>query len=141
MSDAVANPSGTVHLDGPINVDIENNFTLVSIFNEITNVPAGIETTIASFQATSANKTYLQIVKCSSQNIGEVKVYKNSDVMDKNYLYYTTFNIDFDYRTTIPSLPGIPLIQNDTIYVKGLNNSTSTCNFNAKIQVLEAISA
>ena len=111
--------------------------TTVYNYNEITNIAPSVETTIVSYTVNSAADCYLQIIASSGQNIGEIRVYRNGSVIDKKYLYYTGFNMDFDYRNADPAFPGLLLSTGDVIYVKGVNNSTSNCSFNAKIQVVE----
>lgn len=125
---------------GALNVNVVNSsaaYTPAYAYNEITNVAVGIETTITTYTVTSVNGAYLQLIGSSGQNIGEIRIYKNNIIIDKNYLYYTGFNVNFDYRASVSGTPGVSLDTGDIIYVKGLNNSVGTCNFNAKIQVLE----
>lgn len=138
ISDAAGNPLTST--GGALNVNIEGAVaaTVVNTYAEVTAVPVNVETTIVSYLVNNAN-TYLQSVAASGSNIGDIKVYVNSTAIDKRYLYYTGFNVFFDYKTFLASAPGQLIANGATIYVKGTNTGQSldNCNFNATIQVAE----
>lgn len=139
IKDSAGNPLTSTGGALDVNVSGGSAYGIGYVYNEVTNISPGIETTIATYTVLGPNPSYLQIIGSAGQNIGEIRVYKNASVIDKFYLYYTAFNAEFDYRTNVGGVPGIELLTGDVILVTGLNNSTSTCNFNAKIQVLEAL--
>lgn len=105
------------------------NPTATQVYNEITNVAIGMETTILSYTVLGSS-ALLEGISASGQNIGEIRVYKNAAVIDKQYLYYTGFNLSFIFKN-------IGLANGDVISVSGINNGEDICNFNAKIQIIE----
>lgn len=111
------------------------------MYNEVTAVAAGVETVIATYTAPTATGVYLLGIQASGSNIGEVRVYVNAAAVDKQYLYYTSFNVTFGYETGVSGAPGLLLNAGDVVYVKGLNSGqgATSCNFNAKIQILEVL--
>lgn len=121
----------------PINPGAEAVF----VYNEVTAVAAGVETVIATYTAPTATGVYLLGIQASGSNIGEVRVYVNAAAVDKQYLYYTSFNVTFGYETGVSGAPGLLLNAGDVVYVKGLNSGqgATSCNFNAKIQILEVL--
>lgn len=124
--------------DGALNVNVSGtaaSLTPVFVFNEVLAVAVGIETLVASY--TASVSAYLQYIASSGQNIGEIRVYLNGSVVDKSYLYYTQFNLAFDFRTTIPAAPGLSMAPGDVVAVKALNMGQDASNFNAKLQILE----
>lgn len=117
-----------------IKTDVNGNLTLaienaILAYNEITNVAIGIETTILGYIVVSAI-SHLKTIAVSGQNIGTVTVYKNSQPIDKQYLYYTNFNLDFIYND-------VSVLLGDLIEVKVINNGIDICSFNAKLQIVE----
>lgn len=126
---------------GALNVNISGGAaTIVNTYNEVTSVPPSVETTVVSYLVNTTN-VFLQSIAASGSNIGEIRVYVNATVIDKRYLYYTGFNVFFDYKTFLTSAPGSLIANGDTIYVKAVNNGQSmdTCSFNATIQVAEVM--
>lgn len=105
------------------------------VYAEVTNVAPGVETVITSYTAVGGD--YLQQVSVSGTNVAEFRVYKNGAVMDKTYTSFTEYNEWFDYFTGNDNNPGLKLIAGDVIIIKGLQNRSSTCSFNAVIQILE----
>lgn len=124
--------------DGALNVSVSGtaaSLIPVFVFSEVLAVAVGIETLVASY--TASVSAYLQYIASSGQNIGEIRVYLNGSVVDKSYLYYTQFNLAFDFRTTIPAAPGLSMAPGDVVAVKALNMGQDASNFNAKLQILE----
>lgn len=113
-------------IDGHI-VAISGNASLY--YDEATSVAVGIETTILSYTVLGTSSS-LKKISVSGQNIGEVNIYKNGSVMDKQYLYYTGFNLKFGYDNIL-------FATGDVIDIKVINNGQDACNFNASLQVLE----
>lgn len=130
-STGAAKATGTFTIAGPVGVA----GTEVLVYNEVTAIASEVETTLATY--TAPGTAYLLLASGSGQNIGQLVIYKNGSPIDKNYLSYTQFNAMFDYRTDNSNAPGLPLAQGDVIAVKYTNSSQSSCNGNAKIQVLE----
>jgi hypothetical protein len=111
--------------------------TPVYVYNEVTNVNPGIETTIATYTAVAGVACSLQSISSSSTNVTIFLVYINSNVVDKQYGSYTQYNVFFQYFTGNTTAPGIPLNTGDVVKVTAIQNQTSTANFNAVIQILE----
>jgi hypothetical protein len=120
---------------GGASTDIPANS--VYTYNEVTNVNPGIETIIATYNVNAGANCYLQMISASGTNKAEFRIYKNTDIIDKKYTYYTEFNTEFDYFTGNNTAPGIKLESGDVIYIKAIQNRPTTCDFNAIIQVLE----
>lgn len=131
---AIVNSDGQLHtqaeISGPVTVNITPLGTTVLVYNESV-VPIGVETTVTTYTVLGATAA-LSNIGASGENIGEIRVYKNGVIIDKQYLYYTSFNLTFAF-------PAIPLISGDIIAVKALNNGQDICNFNAKIQLTEVV--
>lgn len=101
----------------------------VLLYNEITSVVASLESDILVYTVSAAS-SLLVSASVSGGNIGLVVIYKNSDVIDKQYLHYTQFNLAFDFSNT-------PLANGDVITITGLNQGNGLCDFNARLQVIE----
>lgn len=99
------------------------------VYDEATNVPVGVETTIVIYTLLGTSGL-LSNIGASGQNIGEIRIYINGSIIDKQYLYYTDYNLNFAFE-------GISLNTGDVVAVKVLNSGQETCNFNANIQVTE----
>lgn len=139
LHDGAGNPITST--GGALDVNVSGGAaTIVNTYNEINSVPVAVETTIVSYLVNNTI-SFLQSVSASGSNIGEIRVYVNATVIDKRYLYYTSFNVYFDYKTFLTSAPGNLIANGSTIYVKGVNNgqSVDTCSFNATIQVAEVM--
>lgn len=140
LFDANSNPINST--TGALNVFVTNGTatgTALSVlnYNEITNVAPGVESTVVSYTAGMVGQQFLLLNEVSGENIGEVKVYRNGVAMDKKYLSYMSFNVDFDYRSDSAACPGYKLTGGDLIEIKATNRGNSNCSFNGKIQVLE----
>lgn len=107
------------------------------VYNEVTNVTPGIETTISTYTAISGKDCFLQSVEYSGTNIATFRVYINGTVVDKQYTYFTYYNGLFQYLTGNSTSPGISLNTGDVVLITGIQNRSSTCDFNANIQILE----
>lgn len=116
---------------GVLDVNIVNTENFVVFYNEITNTAINIESTILSYTV-SGSKSVLKGLTASGQNIGEIMVYLNGSVIDKQYLYYTSFNLNFDFKS-------LEMAMGDLLEITGINRGEDLCNFNAKIEVLEFV--
>lgn len=123
--------TATVNGDGSLNVRLSGTESgpTTLVYNEVSSVPLATETTIVSYTVTGTAAQLLAI-SASGQNIGEIRIYKNADVIDKQYLTWTAFNLDFNFRN-------IDFATGDVVSVKGINDGQDLCSFNAKIQIIE----
>jgi hypothetical protein len=111
--------------------------TVDYVYNEVTNVPNGVETTVASYTAAGVQTSYLQSIQMAGTNVSEFRIYINGAPMDKAYLSLTQYNAVRDYFTGNVSTPGFKLSTGDIIVVKALQTGRdSTGNYNATIQVI-----
>lgn len=119
-----------VNSDGSINVvSSASTGTQTLVYAEAPSVVVGLETTILSYTVPGTAADLLQIA-VAGQTIGEIRVYKNAAVIDKQYLYYTQPNIVFNYNN-------LGLNNGDVLLITCINNGQDVANFNANLQVLE----
>jgi hypothetical protein len=135
---AVINIMGPMGPAGPSGPSIIPS-TVVITFNEVTSVPAGVETTVATYTSPASGSTaYLELVSVSGSNIGAFVVYEVSAILDKKRTYFTKYNENFDFRSAI-GVPGYELAPSTTIIVKVLHNRPSLGTFSARIQTIEVV--
>lgn len=133
---AGVNPDGiltSIAVDDGGNLSFSSSGTISSIitlvYNEITSVAVGIEVIVLSYVVINPTAQLINIA-ASGQNIGEVRVYKNTSVIDKQYLTYTAFNLNFDFKN-------VGFATGDVISIKAVNSGQDLCNFNANIKIIE----
>jgi hypothetical protein len=107
------------------------------VYSEITSVSVGIETLITTYTAPIGKHSYLINILTSGQNIGFVNIYNNGFIIDKQYFYYTGFNLVFDYKTGISSYPGVLIAPGTILKATVTNNGSSSASYNARFMILE----
>ena len=117
--------------NGAINVNVTSGTSgnKVLVYNELTLVPIGIETTIATYIVAAETATFTSAT-LSSENIGIATVYINSQPVDKQYITYTAYNLQFSFKDIVIS-------SGDILEVKATNMGQTACSINAKIQIIE----
>ncbi len=118
---------------GALDVNITSGGSTSStlIFNEVLSVVPGLETTIISYTVPGPSTSILGI-SVSAQNIGEIRIYKNAQIIDKQYLYYTGFNLEFNFF-------GYKLLTNDVLSVKVVNAGEEPSTYSSKVVLNEAV--
>lgn len=125
--------------DGSTNVVIVGGGTSKNTYNEVSAVPAGIETTIVQYTVSLAlTSAILQRVSVCGENVGRYRVFVNGEVIDTRRTYYGgSFNEYFEF--SIGSSDGAPLLPGDTVTVKVLHDRPYIADFQGRIQALEKI--
>jgi len=139
------NPSGNIESllvdsNGALIVNTSGSFEVQNLnvlYNEVSAVAVGIETTINTYTAPVGKTCYLLNILGAGQNIGQFNIYSGVPLFDKQYLSYTLFNVTFDYKTGVNSVPGYVVASGSTIKVTAINAGSSSCMYNSRIMVLE----
>lgn len=125
----------------PLNVNIVGvNPSQVSVlvYNEVTAVAVGVETTIATYTAPAGPTTScLLLVYAGGTNVAQWKIYNGSSVYDSKYTSAAELNGNFDFKTGSSIVPGQIIGPGSTIVVTANQIGTSSGTFNARIQVLQ----
>ncbi len=127
------------------NVNVENGpspstVNTPLVYNEVTSVTSGVETSISTYTVPTGVSSYLIQIECAGNNNGIYIVYRNGSVIDKKYTTYgAPLDIKFDFEVGYSSVPGLELATGDVILVTVTQASTSMGTFNAKIQALEVV--
>lgn len=125
---------------GALNVNINGvnpNQNSVLVFNEVSSVPVGIETTIATYTAPVGKTSCLLQVYVGGMNVAQMKVYNNTTIYDSKYTSAAGLNENFDFKTGSSIVPGQIIGPGNSITVTVNQIGTGTATFNARIQVLE----
>lgn len=139
IQDSSGNP--LTSSSGALNVNLvqapADNISLVTTFNEVTNVASGIETTVVTYTANDLAICFIERIMSSGTNVSEYRLYRNADIIDKKYSSYTEYNVVFEFSTGDTSAPGLKIGDTDVIYLKAIHTRPSVGSFNANILVLE----
>jgi hypothetical protein len=139
IQDTAGNPLTST--SGALDVNIvaapANNINVIAVYNEVSAVASGIETTVATYINNNVTTNFLVRIETSGTNIAEYRLYRNASIIDKKYSEFTQLNTVFEYSTADTSAPGLKTATSDTFYLKVIHNRPNVGNFNAKLLVLE----
>lgn len=142
IEDTAGNPLTSV--DGSLNVNITGftpsaNVNQIDVYNEVTGVASGIETTVLTYVIGATGVYYLQLISSAASNVTLYMIKRNGIVMDKQYGSWTQYDFEFDYRSNNDLSAGFKLTASDVITVTAIHTSPSLASFNARIQLLQVI--
>lgn len=126
--------------EGRLQVDAGQIFgiqDLQILYNEVSGIAVGIETTINSYTAPIGKTSYLLSILSSGGNRGTYNIYNNGSLFDRQYSNVTVLTANFDYKTGSGSVPGMVIPVGNTIDVKIVNAGSSTADYNARFMILE----
>jgi hypothetical protein len=128
------------NVNGSINVVVTEapitGHTVESVYNEVTSVASGVQTTILTYVVPLGSTTALQAIKVSGSNVATYQILVNSVVVDKFYTYYGgEFNFYENFNT--PEGSTIILNSGDTLTVSVLHTRIYVGDFNARIDIIE----
>ena len=110
--------------------------TLISTFNDISAVAAGVETTVTTYTVPVGKVFYLQRVEVSGSNIAEYWLKIANVVVDKRYSWFTKGLSDlFDFSGGL--LRGLKVNAGVTVKVTVRHGRPFAGDFNARIQGVE----
>jgi hypothetical protein len=120
-----------VNPDGSIDVNVlTQSGTVLNLYQEVTNVPSGVGTSILSYTMLEDGKINQVIV--AGTNIATYEVLVGSDVIDKAYTYFGgSMNHSFDMGK------GISVLAGQTVTVRVTHNRPSVGDFNCRLQIEE----
>lgn len=131
----------TVNEDGSINVRLigvtgeQVNGTVVSYFDEVSGVSAGVETTIISLAVGLGETLHLAKIDAGGENIGLFNVYVNGSLVAKKRTYFQGgYDVVFDFQSEPDR--GIKLSAGDVIEVKVTHNRPGSASFEAQVVAL-----
>lgn len=108
-----------------------------SVYNEISSVPSGSPSTIATYTVPALKTAMLQRVSASGENLGRFDVTVNGSNVDTRRTYFGgDFNVDFDFTTPLTSV-GFSLNSGDVVTVVVIPQGVDLAVFDARIQVVE----
>lgn len=127
---------------GALNVNINGvnpSQNSVLIYNQVTSVPVGVSTPIATYTAPSSPIVACLIrVTVAGQNVGKWTISNSGDgTYDQNFTSAAYLNEVFDFGTGSSVVPGQIIGPGNTITVSIDQVGQSSADFNARIQVLE----
>lgn len=129
----VINPDGSINIiydpsDSPV--------APVNTFNDVTAVPASVDTTVTTYTAPVAKTTYLQKVTASGTNIAKYEVKVNGVVIDRKRTFFSgPFDVEFEFSNEVNN--GYPLSVGDVVTLVVNHNRGSTGDFESRIQSIE----
>lgn len=124
-----------VNTDGSINVNIVSSSDtpgLIISYNEITSVAAGIETTVLTVTAPPTGYR-IQKIEVSGDNVGQYRVYMNTNVILTKRTWWTDFNATFNFEDFSN---GLLLTSGQTISVTITHSSPDLGTFDATAMAL-----
>jgi hypothetical protein len=127
MPDVVISPS---QLPLPVTNVPSATYTTKVVFNAITSVASGIETTIVSYTVPVGKKVLLHKSDMSGTNVSKFTMYLNGNPLSVQRVYYTEFNAKMDFS-------GLYLTGGDILVLKVIHNMSSLGDFEANIQIDE----
>jgi hypothetical protein len=130
-----------VNADGSINVITQTGTggveVIKSVFNEITSVPSGISTLVATYTVPMAvTNSYLQRIEMSGENVATFDIQINSVVSARKRTYWGDFNAVSEFISDEPTR-GLSLNPEDVVQVWVIHNRPSAADFEARIQAVE----
>lgn len=130
-----------VNADGSINAVIAGGTGAsevnISVFNEITSVPSGVATLVASYTVPMAvTNSYLQRIEMSGENIAVFDIQINSVVSARKRTYWGDFNAVSVFISDEPTR-GLSLNPEDVVQVWVIHMRPSAADFEARIQAVE----
>jgi hypothetical protein len=129
-----------VNTDGSINVQptVNTNASGLKVYNEVSAIVSGVETTVATHTALAGRRTFLQKVSASGDNIAKYKVKVNGITVDfRRTNFGSDLNADFFFDGELN--PGLEVGIGAIITVTVLHTRGGVSDFNAKIQYLEIL--
>jgi hypothetical protein len=127
-----------INSDGSINANIVVSplpDTYVSIFSDVTLVPASVLTTVNSYVIPVGKSGSLTKVDVSGTNVALYTVLVNGTTIDQRYTYFgAALNERFEFSAN--GQGGYPVVSGDTIAVKVIHLRPFTGDFGARIQAL-----
>jgi hypothetical protein len=129
-----------VNPDGSLNVVVENGTgttdTVRIPYNEVTSVPAGVETTVLTYTCPpTLIDAFLQRIMVSGDNVAKWDILLNGSKIATKRTWWTDFNVDFSFTSFDGT--GVSLNTGDIITVEVLHNSSTLGTFEATIQVVQ----
>lgn len=127
-----------VNVINPITITDNTIRSIVNVYNEISSVASGVETTILTYTVPIGKTAYLLLAECAGSNTAYYKVLHNITTLGKQYTYFGgNLNAKFEFSTTIKADPGFKLLAGETITVRVRHERPSTGDFNSRVQVVE----
>lgn len=129
-----------VGANGRLKVDSGQIFgvqDLQVLYNEVSTIAVGIETTINTYTAPVGKISYLLTITSSGGNRATYNIYNNGVLFDRVYSNVTALTGNFDYKTGSGSVPGMVIPEGNTIDVKVVNAGNSAADYNARFMILE----
>lgn len=128
-----------VNSDGSINANVVMGVPVPTItrnvFNEVTLVPSGSETLIATFTVPMGKTGKIEKITASGENIGKYTVKLNGSSIDVRRTYWTGgFNVMFDYAS---DASGYKLNPGDVVSIHIFHESDDPATFDARLQIVE----
>lgn len=128
-----------VNDDGSINVNIvstaASNELEKNLFNTVTTIPSGIETSIISFTVPALKKAKLQRIGFSGQSIGTFNLYLNNALFDQKHTWFSG-PLHGEFLFGGASEEGQTFNAGDKLELKVIHNRTSG-DFSSRIQYIE----
>lgn len=130
-----------VNSDGSINVNLENSgptptVNSINSFNEITNVPSGIETIVGTYTVTTSN-CYLQYIEIFGTNKAQYMIYLNGIIINKLYSSFTSYGVSSTYKNEDALHPGLLFINGDILTITTIHSRPDLGDFNVRVQAIE----
>jgi hypothetical protein len=125
--------------DGSIGVNIlesDSNKRALNIYGEVTNVVAGVETTICTFTAGPGKKYRLQRAQFTGENIALYNVYINNVAIATSRTHHGS-GLSDSIEFIGGSVEGIEVLTDDVVELRTTHIRPSTANFEGRLQIYE----
>lgn len=115
---------------GALNVNVSSSApgTGINVYNEVTGVPINVSAIVLSYTVPVGNTLNLSQIEFSSDSICTAFVTIDSVVNDKKRVYYSVFNLSFDYYNIYISSGSVVTIQATN------NTQMGSASFNATLK-------
>lgn len=116
-------------------IPIEEPYVNTYVFNEISSVPSGSETTIASYTVPAGKTASLHLCETSGTNIGTFNLYLGTTLINRKRTYFGgELNATMEFTNK-----GYQLTAGQTITLKVIHNRPSPGDFEANLQIKESV--
>lgn len=130
-----------INTDGSINVTVVEDpgtYLTRNIYNEITSVASGVETTISTYTVPVGKYSYLTRAEFSGDQVARYRIYIDSVTQASRRTNFGT-NLSDDMSFFSGSNDGIYLIAGSVVNLTVLHDRTGSGNFEGRLQLIERV--
>lgn len=120
----------------PVTLTPPSNQVAINVFNSVSALSSGTETTVATYTVPAAATSYLQLVQCTGTNVSIFRVKLNSQVIAIDRLWWTR-SVSSQIKFIETDSLGLKLDEGDVVDVTVIHSRPYVGDFEARIVLIE----